>query len=437
MKLRILLAVLIVSLISWAKVNAYVLENPGMPKSIQITVGDAERKVYVAAGMNCWTTRRAGRIGSFYGRFVVKFAANQHSVIMKYAQCEGPNNITSENRSIWASTFYRFNYEWRIVGKSFKVVTPTKYVPFLNYEQIVYESGIHSIELGRICFADPKSFSYGRVIIGNKSFKDNPALIKFTSNVVIRMENVGCYIFKDSLNNPIGRFLSLHDLKSYYESWGYSNITILYIGSDNRFVTATPNKYKTPTIGPSFEFPDNESITLLRPKIGDICWGQEIDEYKFMIVEFTQNLNYSIPIKRGGCITNGSYTGYQVQRYLATQGLNYRLVDVPQIPTLTITASVTKTPTLTNTPTVTVISNFKPDWSTGGQAWLNQTKGLICWAEEIAGRKFNIVEFTKDSSAAVLIKKGFCTTKTRHSTRDIYYYLIRYGKRVDSISKYP
>jgi hypothetical protein len=247
----------------------------------------------------------------------------------------------------------------------------------------------------------------------------------------IQVKNARCWYFYDSHTAGSSALLDKIPVDKavvFAETQTGVNISkTYYVGRGGVAVTATYTKTvtRTPTIGSSLNLPNNESISLIKPRIGDICWGKEVGNYRYSIVEITQNLNYTIPIKKGGCVTHGHYTGIQVKNFLAKQGMDYKLVDFPGIPTVT------------RTPTVTVISELRYDWSSGNSGFLNPTKGVICWGQEIAGRKNHIVEFTKDLPQAVLIKHSFCAFNSRYSVSDIYNYLTRNGRRIDAISKFP
>ena len=549
MKARLLFVVLILSLISWMKVSAYGVENPGPPNSIEVTVGENEREVIVLKGMNCWTTRLAGYIGSFRGRNVLKFNANQKPIKMRYVNCEGSTDVSSEARAFWASKVYRFKYEWKFIGSGFATQnpTPTEFsglyddLEFTNLRNVDLKNGTFCYSYGgsiptrentgtplptfltataeekltrtqaavntSTSFAltttqaavmtstpaamtrtqaaadsltstqeaaektstaiglvspsvtatyDPletetltptPSVTASRTRINTASVTltrtptrtfyvigalnvNQPLLAKITSDMNIPVMNARCWNFYDAnaSTNTEGVKIPVDKVVVFAETQtGVKISKTHYVGRGGIAVTATKTKTvtRTPTIGSSLNLPNNESVSLIKPRIGDICWGKEVGNYKYSIVEITQNLNYTIPIKKGSCITHGHYTGTQVKNFLAKQGMDYKLVDFPGIPTVT------------RTPTVTVISELKYDWSSGNSGFLNPTKGVICWGQEIAGRKNHIVEFTKDLPQAVLIKHSFCAFSSRYSVSDIYNYLTRNGRRIDAISKFP
>ncbi len=444
MKAKVFFVVLVLLLVTWIKVSAYGISNPGMPKSFPVTVGENEQHVIISKGMNCWTTRLSGRIGNFYGRWVIKFATNQQPIKMKYVQCEGSTDLTSERRALWTKSYYRFHYQWKVIGSNFQTITAIAYNPFEKFEVTdIDNEETRVIRKGTICTGAPEGIASpglgfpGVVKFGDRIVDSNSVLLIFETTIKIKLKNVRCWEFKDSENRIIGNFIDISSLKKTFQGWGYKKLVLWNIKGINEFVTSTPVNNPKPTISSTYEFPNNESVTLLKPKIGDICWGTEIASYKFTIIEFTQNLNYSIPVKRGGCITNGLYTSQQVQNYLETRGLFYQIEDFPKIPTVTRTPSITRTYTVTRTPTLTLIPRLNVDWATGNQAWYNPSKGVICWGQEIAGRKFHVVEFTEDISAAVLLKNCFCTFSSRYTVRDVYNYLVRNGRRIDAISKFP
>jgi hypothetical protein len=526
----------------FSNIKAYGVVNPGSP-NVVITVGETESEVTVKNGMNCWTTRKAGYIGSFRGRFVLKFNANQKPIKMRYVNCEGVTEVSSEARAFWASKVYRFKYDWKAIGSNLVTQNPTpEYLRY--YEEVSFDSDleyIQNVELnnGTFCYsygrstptplptfltataikdltrtqvavvtstrvamrtqeaamtrtqaavetstrvamtrtqavvetstaiglitpsvtstqnaletstttpsvtatptpsvtasttrtntATPTSFFY---VIGGLNV-NQPLLVKITSNMNIQVKNARCWYFYDSHTAGSTALLDKIPVDKavvFAETQTGVNISkTYYVGRGGVAVTATYTKTvtRTPTIGSSLNLPNNESVSLIKPRIGDICWGKEIGNYRYSIVEITQNLNYTIPIKKGGCVTHGHYTGIQVKNFLAKQGMDYKLVDFPGIPTVT------------RTPTVTVISELKFDWSSGNSGFLNPTKGVICWGQEIAGRKNHIVEFTKDLPQAVLLKYSFCAFNSRYSVSDIYNYLTRNGRRIDAISKFP
>lgn len=507
MKLRLLVLIMLLFGFFYSNVKAYGVENPGNP-TVTVTVGEVETEVTVKSGMNCWTTRKAGYIGSLNGRYVVRFTANQKPIKMKYALCEGKVDISSEARAFWASKFYRFNYSWKIADAEFSILnpTPTFYEPDRNgnsYYDTYFSGGTYYVANGTFCYAraeptlavsytptitktptrtntpsptlttsmtptetltpsvteteDPdnpytvtptasitstatrvrtstltitptRSPTFTRVVkIGDTPISES-LLIKITSNTNLYMAGTSCFDFYDRNYNLIGEFVTMNEVKNFVKRrYGTEPHDTKYIGRGGKFVTVTAKASVTrsPTIGSSINLPNNDSISMLKPRIGDICWGKEIAEYRNTIIEFTQNINYGIPIKNGGCITNGQYTSLQVQEYLRNLGFNYSVIDLPKIPTIT------------RTPTLTVISELISDWRSGSASWFNPKKGVICWGEEIAGQRYSIVEFTKDMPSAVLIKHSLCTFNLRYTVGDIYNYLIRNGKRIDKVIKYP
>lgn len=426
MKFKIGLIVVLVCLVSALNSKAsgfsWGIENPGPPNVI-VLVGGTEREVAVSTEMNCWTTKINGRIGNFSGRVVLKFKTPQ-KIKMIYAECENSSEISAESRAFWASRYYRNQYYWKILGRNQTVQNPTPTVisnSSLGYDTLQFFDGPgnnYSLPKGIYCVTE----IYGDSIVAGDTSK---FIFKTVSEIPsIELDGVFCFDFYEAnrhITEVQARLLVFH----YYGFGNYSRLKIRYLGRKGNIVTPTrtPTKTITPTIGSSISIPA-QVTAMFKPRIGDICWGQEVGQYRNHIVEFTKNVNYSIYIKNGGCITHGNYSSWQVLQYLKSTGLNYKLIEVPLIPTIT------------PTPTVTIVPKLVHDWASGKASYLVPIKGTICWGDQVAGKKLFVVEFKKNLQYAILIQNGFCAHTDRYTAADIFNHLIRNGKRLTGIYEF-
>lgn len=209
--------------------------------------------------------------------------------------------------------------------------------------------------------------------------------------------------------------------------------------------TVRPSRTPVPAIVADIMVDDDETFIFV-PTDEDICEGIWVGDLSSVVVQFTQSLDYGIPITGGRCYTSGNYDVLSVYFDSLSRGKNYVLKTLPvwvatptntrtytptstQTPTMTPTA--TSTPTTTPSPTITVIPNFRVDLQYIGTKKLKAFAGNVCAVGSITWLGVTstsvVVEFTEDIGTWVSITDARCSARG-YNARDVLNFLQRNGE---------
>jgi len=209
--------------------------------------------------------------------------------------------------------------------------------------------------------------------------------------------------------------------------------------------TLRPSRTPVPAIVADIMVEADETFIFV-PTDEDICEGEVIGDLTNSVVQFTQSLDYGIPITGGRCYTSGNYDVLTVYFDSLSRGKNYVLKTLPvwvatptntrtytptstQTPTMTPTA--TSTPTTTSSPTITVIPNFRVDLKYIGTKKLKAFAGNVCAVGSITWLGVTstsvVVEFTEDIGTWVSVTDARCSARG-YNARDVLNFLQRNGE---------
>jgi len=194
-----------------------------------------------------------------------------------------------------------------------------------------------------------------------------------------------------------------------------------------RTFTNTPTRTKTPTLAvtviPSlwFNWTTGEgAFAAYTPKAGDICWGNSIAGYTYVVIKFNKAYPRGI-YNSVNCQSPGRSKLIDIRNYLYSKGMNYSIIELPYY-------SPTKTSIPSRTPTI--LPNLKSDWKTFGlSAKFKPEKGNICWGKTVNGKAYVVATFKINFFNPIVIVDGECILSPRNKISDIVSYLKR---RVDS-----
>jgi hypothetical protein len=199
--------------------------------------------------------------------------------------------------------------------------------------------------------------------------------------------------------------------------WPTATITRSRTSTPSR--TITPTRSKTPTatesLGPNVIVPQGVS-TLVRPKDGNVCYGEIVGNQVRVITEFVSDINSGIEISGGGCFTRNNYSLSQILRYLESRGIGYNYTSLPK-PTLT--------PSRTLVPTVTIVSYIHIGLQTDRSKRFLAQAGTICWGNKVSDFEYKVVKFHKGTTSTILVTNGGCYLGENLSAEDVYNYLRR------------
>ena len=193
-----------------------------------------------------------------------------------------------------------------------------------------------------------------------------------------------------------------------------------------RTYTNTATRTNTPTLAvtviPSLWFNWTSGIDTFAaytPKAGDICWGNSIAGYTYVVVKF--NTAYPRGIYNSvSCQSPGRSNLMDIRNYLYSRGMNFTIVELPY-------RSPTKTSTPSRTPTI--LPRLNSDWSTSISAKFKPSKGSVCWGKTVAGKSYVVATFSLSYYNPIEVNEGGCIITPVNKLVDIVSYL---QQRVDS-----
>ena len=194
-----------------------------------------------------------------------------------------------------------------------------------------------------------------------------------------------------------------------------------------RTFTNSPTRTKTPTLAvtviPSLWFnwtTGGGAFAAYTPKAGDICWGNSIAGYTYVVIKFNKAYPRGI-YNSVSCQSPGKSKLMDIRNYLYSKGLNFSIIELPYY-------SPTKTSIPTRTPTI--LPRLNSDWTTFGlSAKFKPEKGNICWGKSVNGKAYVVATFKINFFNPIEIVDGECILSPRNKITDIVSYLQR---RVDS-----
>jgi hypothetical protein len=164
----------------------------------------------------------------------------------------------------------------------------------------------------------------------------------------------------------------------------------------------------------------NGAAAQYTPKAGDICWGDSIAGYTYVVVKFNKAYPRGI-YTSASCQSPGRSNMMDIRNYLYSKGMNFTIIELPYY-------SPTKTRTPSRTPTI--LARLSSDWTTNGlAAKFKPTVGNVCWGKEVNGKSFVVATFKVSYYNPIVINDGGCMLTPNAKLADIVSYL---QQRVDS-----
>ena len=187
-----------------------------------------------------------------------------------------------------------------------------------------------------------------------------------------------------------------------------------------RTYTNTATRTNTPTLAvtviPSLWFNWTSGIDTFAaytPKAGDICWGNSIAGYTYVVVKF--NTAYPRGIYNSvSCQSPGRSNLMDIRNYLYSRGMNFTIIELPY-------RSPTKTSTPSRTPTI--LPRLNSDWSTSISAKFKPSKGSVCWGKTVAGKSYVVATLSLSYYNPIEVNEGGCIITPVNKLVDIVSYL--------------